>query len=352
MIPFMSMQTQTSTNMFKAKYSAPSNIALIKYWGKKDFQKPINPSISMTLKNCSTETEITYIPGEKLEIEFYLKDKKEPSFITKIEKLFGQMESEFPWIKKGRFEIHSNNSFPHSSGIASSASGMAAIVLCIFDINAQIKKIPFDLVNEAKRISEYARLGSGSAARSVYPFFSIWGKTKASEISQDSYAVGYNNFSDFFKSFCDTILIVNKDKKSVSSSEGHSLMDTHPYKEVRISEANRKLITLIEIMKSDDFSSFAECIEQEALELHSLMMTSNPSFILLEPESIRLIKEIRDLRKTGKKVSFTIDAGPNIHLIYPKSEFNSVKELCEIWQKENVIIDFIHDEIGMGPFKI
>jgi len=338
--------------MYTAKYSAPSNIALIKYWGKKTSQIPMNASLSMTLKNCKTETEIQYFPNKPFEINFYLDGKKEVSFVNKIESLLKKMSEKFDWILKGKFDIYSHNTFPHSSGIASSASGMAAFVLCIFDIHFQLKNDFFDFHDHLNDISSYSRVGSGSACRSLFPGFAIWGDLGGKFNSSDNYAVNYSGVSDFYKTLCDTILIVSKNKKSVSSSDGHQLMNHHPYKEIRIKEANRKLFLLLEILNQTDFDQLADLIEQEALELHALMMTSSPSFILLEPSSIKLIQMIRHQRSQGHKITFTIDAGPNIHLIYPESESQFVMKFCEEVQKNNLIENFINDEIGIGPVKL
>ena len=160
-------------------WQAPSNIALVKYWGKKDNQIPQNPSISFTLSNCKTITTLHFQPKESnnnFEFEIFLDGQKQDSFKSKIETFFTRVEHYLPFIKNYKFKIETENTFPHSSGIASSASGMSALALCLLDIEQQLlnEKHTDEMFN--KKASFLARLGSGSACRSIAGDLVVWGK--------------------------------------------------------------------------------------------------------------------------------------------------------------------------------
>lgn len=149
-------------------WQSPSNIALVKYWGKYGEQLPMNPSISFTLKNCNTKTSLSFEPKTSKEFKFevYLDGTREASFEPKIQQFFERIEVYLPFLKDFKFKIETSNSFPHSSGIASSASGMSALALCLMDMERQMNPtISEELFNE--KASFLSRLGSGSACRSI-----------------------------------------------------------------------------------------------------------------------------------------------------------------------------------------
>lgn len=336
-------------NTLQAYFKAPSNIALIKYWGKREIQIPENTSISFTLKNCVSKTKIICKNrNADKNISVFFEGKNNEKFVPKIEKMFQLIKPLLPWINDYEFEVHTENSFPHSSGIASSASSMCAIAACLADLNNQmLKKNELNL----NLISEMARLGSGSACRSVFPNIAIWGKHSKIPFSNDNYAIDANNFlHENFKNYCDSILIVSNKEKSVSSTAGHGLMKNNPFSKVRFQSANENCILLLNALKNGDYNSFIEITEHEALTLHALMMTSTPSFMLFEAESIAIIKKILEYRnETKTPLCFTLDAGPNVHLLYPKNYKEKVHEFIK-----NELFQFcynnevIHDEMGNG----
>jgi diphosphomevalonate decarboxylase len=334
----------------KKTWRAPSNIALIKYWGKKQNgeQLPLNPSISFTLKNCYSETQVELcdIGSDHLEVNSFLDQTRNLSFDAKAIKLKKYFEKEFPELKNKKIILHTSNTFPHSSGIASSASGMAALSLCLLNYFRNEKDHDF-----FEKASFYSRLGSGSAGRSIFPGLVYWGESSLSK-SSDTEATQMVKFHPIFKDYQDSILIVSRAEKTVSSSAGHKLMVDHPYAKARIENANINFNQLIEVLNSGDLDHFIRIVESEALELHSLMMTSNPSFILLSPETLSIVQEIRAFRAETKiPVCFTIDAGPNVHVLYPKQFKSSVKEFIQTKLK-NLYLDVIDDEVGDGPLKI
>ncbi len=315
------------------KKRSPSNIALVKYWGKRHFQIPQNPSLSFTLNKSFTDTEIEYqYKKEKgLSFDFYFEGEKNTNFEERIGKHLSVLKPFFPFIENLHLKITSSNSFPHSSGIASSASAMSAFALCICSIEKKI----FDTLQKKKeyfqKASFMARLGSGSAARSVWPGFVLWGETDFVEGASDELAIPLPGKSDkIFSGIRDAILITSPEKKKISSSAGHGLMKDHPFAEARYKQANENIELLIDALKTGNQNEFIRIVENEALTLHSLMMSSNPGFTLMNEKTWKIINEIRYYReKTGRLVAFTLDAGPNVHLLYLETDKDEILKFIE-----------------------
>ncbi len=308
-----------------AKWESPSNIALIKYWGKHGGQLPNNPSISFTLTNSKTITSVELVSKTDKNIEFLFNNDISESFSTRIENFLNSISSELPFINDYSFIIKSKNTFPHSAGIASSASAFSALALCLIDLKQQLGFNITDFFSEA---SYFARLGSGSACRSVYGGVALWGKTDLIENSSNKFAVSLNDIiHPIFKNYHDDIIIVNSEKKHISSSLGHKLMDTNPYRNIKYKQSKINLTELLLSLKSGNLTDFIRITESEALSLHSMMMLSNPSFILLQPKTLQIISEIIRFRNHTKiPISFTLDAGPNVHVLYPHKFTDEVKE--------------------------
>ena len=338
----------------KASWTSPSNIALVKYWGKKPIQIPSNPSISFTLDKSKTQMDVEAMIHDKKEIstDFFFEGSPNEKFKTKIEKFLSTQTKRFPWLMDYHLKISSENTFPHSSGIASSASSMSALNLCLLSLDEKIQNKALSKEDFYKEASDLSRQASGSAGRSLYPFLVTWGEILERRDSSDFFAnpVSKEDVDPLFHDYCDSIIIVDANEKSVSSRAGHALMDNHPFSEVRFKRAHANLARLLVALKNADMESFIEIVEEEALMLHALMMTSNPSYILLRPESLLLIEKIREFRHSQKiPVCFTIDAGPNIHLLYPKA----FKEVVSIWlNREFGKFKIIHDEVGNGPVQV
>ena len=148
-----------------------------------------------------------------------------------------------------------------------------------------------------------------------------------------------------FKDYQDTILLIDKGEKQVSSTLGHNLMNGHPYAEQRFLQANQNIVKLVDIMRSGDLEGFMALVESEALTLHAMMMTSDPYFILMRPGTLQVIERIWKYRKeTGNALCFTLDAGANVHLLYPKSQSVQIlefikRELVVFCQKNQYIVD-------------
>lgn len=339
-------------------WSSPSNIALVKYWGKKENQIPANPSISFTLDNCKTTTKLTYSKktnSEKFSFDVFLEGDKKDEFKPKIETFFKRVEQYLPFLKDYHFTIETSNSFPHSSGIASSASGMSALALCLMSIEKMMLQTEMDDEYFNKKASFLARLGSGSACRSLEGDLIVWGKHNEILGSSDLFGVKYPfKVHDIFKNYQDTILLVDKGEKQVSSTVGHNLMHNHPYANQRFVQAHDNLSRLINVFKEGDLNAFIEIVESEALTLHAMMMTSLPYFILMKPNTLEIINKIWMFRKqTGLHICFTLDAGANVHILYPENESKSILEFI----KNELVVycqngQYICDQIGFGAKKI
>lgn len=327
----------------------PSNIALIKYWGKKDVQIPMNPSLSFTLNESYTQTELKFIPKESsgYAVKVFLDGEFKESFAPKILQFFDRIGEYISFLENFEFEIHTHNTFPHSSGIASSASGLGALSLCLVELEAKFGG-SLSPEEQLKKASFLSRLGSGSACRSIYPGITVWGETESVEGSSDLYAVPYPfEIHPNFQHYQDTILLIDEGQKEVSSTVGHNLMNDHPYAERRFQSAEENLEKLIPVLKSGDLEEFGKIVEHEALSLHAMMMTSHPYFILMKPNTLAAIERIWKLRKdTGKPLYFTLDAGANIHLLYPEAVKNEVvnfieTELKDLCNEGKFIHDFV-----------
>ena len=319
---------------------SPSNIAIVKYWGKHGNQLPNNPSISFTLSRCHTETHIRFGKNatDNYSMHFLFEGKESPTFQEKIEKYLIDNQQYFGFLKGLDLEIESNNSFPHSSGIASSAASMSALVLCLLQIEKAVNHndTPLDI----RKASLLSRLASGSAARSVYPVMALWGKTPSIVDSSDDYAVPLADMvNPVFKTYHDSILIVSNKEKSVSSRVGHSLMNGHPLAEKRYATARQNTERLLKVLKDGDIQEFIDIAEAEALQLHEMMATSTPPYKLVEPNTLNIIEAVRNFRQdTSIPACFTLDAGPNVHLLYPDANDAQVKQFI----KDN-LLQYCHE---------
>lgn len=332
------------------EYSAPSNIALVKYWGKREVQLPQNPSISFTLDKSLTTTKVTWESGaaENIETEFLFEGAANKRFEKKIIAYRKLWEESFPVLKKLNLKIESQNTFPHSAGIASSASSMASLSLCFSHIVKTLEESS-STENNLENASHMARLGSGSACRSIYGGINTWGKWR--EGTSDRFASTVTDLPESWSNWGDAILLVSSCEKPVSSSVGHALMDNHPYAKTRYEQATKRVFELHKIMLEERVLDFCELVEKEALELHGLMMNSTPSFILMKPESLAIIEKVRAFRESqGINICFTLDAGPNIHLLYPLS--NKVEVMKFINEELTIFLEsgsYIDDRVGKGP---
>ncbi len=357
-------------------WKTPSNIALVKYWGKREPQIPKNPSISFTLDACFTITTLEFskrslrqpelVSGSHIEMlnqvqhekninfDIFFEGEKKDDFKPKIAKFFTLIQQYVPFIADYDFVIKSRNSFPHSSGIASSASGMAALSLCIMSLEKQLNPSMTDVFFNTKA-SFLARLGSGSASRSIEGELVVWGHHTDNKGSNNLYGIKFpSTIHNNFKNYHDTILLVDKGKKQISSTIGHNLMHHHPFAENRFKQAHQNLSKLTTVLQKGDLKEFITIVESEALTLHAMMLTSNPYFILMKPNTLSIINKIWEFRAvTNSHICFTLDAGANVHILFPEKEKELVNnfiinELLQFCQNNH----YICDRVGLGAKQI
>lgn len=337
---------------YTSRWQAPSNIALVKYWGKVEPQLPKNASLSFTLSNAVTQTEVHFShlekPANKVQFSIFFEGKEAPDFRSKLETFFERILPYQSFLAHYQLTINTQNTFPHSSGIASSASSMAALSACLVDFESS--KLSISEEEKQAKISFLARLGSGSACRSVVGPVMAWGAHPSVDNSSDILAVSVPDIHPVFTQFHDTILLIDKGQKQVSSTLGHNLMQNHPYAEKRFAQANAHLTQLLPILQQGDVEAFISIVEKEALHLHAMMMTSDPYFILMHPNTLNAIACIWAYRKkTGIPVCFTLDAGANVHVLYPNEVADQVNqfidaELLQFCQNK----ECVRDKVGVG----
>ena len=338
------------------KWNSPSNIALVKYWGKKENQIPQNPSISFTLSKCYTSTSVEFKPkkNKDSDVVFEFENEINHPFGQKIKLFISEIEKYFKFLNNHDIHIKSKNNFPHSSGIASSASSMSALSSCLVD---------FEYLNSNKMNKSYyinkksfiARLGSGSASRSIEGPISLWGLSNSYQGSSDLYAINISkDVNKVFLDYQNSILIIDPGIKQISSSIGHKLMNENPFSNKRFDLASNNISILKDIFRSGNLEEFINLTESEALMIHSLMLSSNPYFILMKPNTLEVISKILEYRRETKlPICFTLDAGSNVHLLYPFSIKQTVLDFINdellIFCKSKACI---HDYLGKGSEKI
>lgn len=346
--------TTQSNTITKVKWRCPSNIAIVKYWGKKPIQIPCNSSLSLTLSNSYTEVEAELTEkttDQIVEMTYYFEGEISDLFGRKVAKYLEDNIESFPFLNDYAVTMRSMNSFPHSAGIASSASAFGAIALAMLDFSYAFanKERNDSFFQEA---SNLARLGSGSACRSIFPSYAMWGENDQIENSSNEKAIEVTDIHPNFQNMKDAILIVEDEPKKVSSTIGHGLMNNHPYAEARFNQANKRTAKLVEVLKSGDIESFIQLSESEALTLHAMMMTSSEYYLLVKPGTIQAIEKLMQFRlECLVPVCFTLDAGPNLHVLYPAKYAEKVEdfinnELTDTYKK------VIFDHEGNGPTKL
>ena len=339
----------------KQRWQAPSNIALVKYWGKYGDQLPKNPSLSFTLSTSTTTTEMVYRPKTSahpmVDFQFLFEGEARPDFHPKLEVFFQRILPYQPYLRELELQISSTNSFPHSSGIASSASAYAALAACLVAIEKELFP-DREAAYWEQKTSFLARLGSGSAARSIRGPLMLWGQHHAFERSSQQFAVPFGaDFPEVFHTYQDCILLVDKGQKAVSSTLGHGLMKGHPFAKARFEQAFSHTLALANAMLSEDMTSFISIVEREALSLHAMMQTSDPYFILMRPNTLHIIEAIWAFRSdTQLPVCFTLDAGANVHFLYPKAAASQVlpfitSELLNYCQAGEYLLDSVGEGI-------
>ncbi|MFH0863765.1 MAG: diphosphomevalonate decarboxylase [Candidatus Gottesmanbacteria bacterium] len=288
--------------MLKATAIAPANIAFIKYWGQKDkdINLPFNNSISMNLDKCLTTTTVEFSKDITKDVVMVnnktLSDNDSLRVIKQLDTLRKLDKINF------KAQVVSINSFPSDAGIASSASSFAALALAgAKALGVKIK------INE---LSCLARLGSGSACRSIPDGFGEWhkGKNHTSSYARSLYRPDWWDLTDI-------VVIVSNEKKKYSSLSGHASAESSPYFINRLKQLPRRISQVKKALKEKNLPLLGETIEEEAIDLHVIAMTSKPPIFYWNGTTMEIIKQLKNWRSSGLLAYFTIDAGPNLHII-------------------------------------
>ena len=311
----------------KSTAIAPSNIAFIKYWGRKDeeLRLPKNGSISMNLSELLTTTTVEFDSKLKEE-EIVINGTKEPEETKgKIVKHLDRIRSLAKIHEKAK--VVSRNSFPRGTGLSSSASGFAALTVAA--------AAAAGLKLSEKELSILARQGSGSACRSIPDGFVEW---LDGDTSETSYA--YSIFPPDYWDIADVVVILTEEQKDVSTTEGQRLATSSPFHSVRQEKIKAKIAKCKAYIKAKNFNKFGELLEAEALELHAIMLTSYPSLIYWYPATINVMKSVKKWRKDGLEIYFTVNTGQNIHLICQQRDTDEVIRLVQqIREVKDVIMN-------------
>lgn len=313
---------------------APVNIALIKYWGKKnkEFNLPYNSSISVNLSHLYTVTTVDFSCHYQKD-EVLINGKREEKESQRVIKHIDRIR--LLARKKIRVKVVSQNNFPKGVGIASSASGFAALTLAATSA--------LGLNFNQKKLSLLARLGSGSACRSIPSGFVEW------KTGDKNNSFAKTIFSKDHWLIKVATIVLETRMKEVSSSEGHLLAPKSLFFKTRLKNINNRINDLKKAILKKNFIEFGRIIEQEALEMHAIMLTSQPPLIYWNEKTIAFLKKIFWLRKNGLLIFFTIDAGPNIHLFYlPKDE----KKLIKIFKEDKNISQYFLSSVAKGTYLI
>lgn len=290
------MKTNTATAL------AHPNIAFIKYWGDIDpsMHIPTNGSISMNLQELYTRTRVSFDPA--LEHDQFSLNGCQVEYVA-----FRRVSDFLDYVRKTVgitifASVESHNNFPVGTGIASSASGFAALSL------AASKAAGLNL--DERALSRLARTGSGSACRSIPSGFVEW---YAGSSDQDSYAQSIAPSEHW--DIVDCIVVVSQEEKPISSSAGHLLAGTSLLQPTRVTDAPNRLERCRKAILQRDFDALAEVVELDSNLMHAVMLTSSPTLLYWKPATVTIMQAVQSWRKTGLPVCYTIDAGPNVHVI-------------------------------------
>jgi len=289
-------------NPAKATALSCANIAFIKYWGRRDhaLRLPLNGSISMNLDGATTITTVAFdpaLPGDEVSIAGAPTPERAARRVSehldRVRALAGITEPA---------RVASRNSFPMGAGIASSASAFAAL--------SAAACAAAGLALDERELSILARLGSGSACRSIPSGFVEW---HAADTSEESYAesIALPEHWDLR----DLVAIVQTEHKAVGSTRGQELVDASPFAGARLAAAERALPVIRAAILARDFTVFGQETEQEAIRMHAVAMTSQPSLLYWSPETVRVLQAVRAWRENGLEAYCTIDAGANVHVL-------------------------------------
>jgi len=299
-----------------ARAIAHPNIAFIKYWGNRDaaLRLPSNGSISMNLEGLATRTRVTFDPSSESD-ELLLNGKPANKSALSRASDFLDIVRNLASIQL-RASVVSENDFPTGAGIASSASAFSALALA--------STAALGMKMSEAELSRLARRGSGSACRSIPEGFTEW----AAGLSDlDSFACSFAAPS--YWQLADCIAVVQTGEKQAGSTEGHKIANTSPVQRARVEDAPRRLEICREAILKKDFEKLADIIELDSNLLHAVMMTSDPRLYYWQGVTLEVMRSVQSWRQSGIPCAFTIDAGPNVHVICLADESERISNLLQ-----------------------
>lgn len=317
--------------MKKATAQASSDVALIKYWGKKDetLRLPENSSVSIILEGLNTTTTVEFGPSLTHDV-IKIQGESDEQEIRRVVKHLDRIRM---LAKTHCFaKVESENIFPKCTGLSSSGSGFAALTIAA--TNA------LGLHLSQCELSILARQGSGTACRCICEGFVEW------KVGDSDQSHAETIFPSHYWDIRDVVATVDIGNKKVSSTEGHKTASTSPFFTTRLGSIPKKIEMLKKYIKNRDFIKFGELVEAEALEFHSILLTSTPSLIAWYPGTIDVINLVKEMRNQGIKAYFTINTGFNVHVLtLPRYESSVV----EILFRSSFVRDIIRAKVGKGP---
>lgn len=321
--------------MKKVTIKASSDIALVKYWGKKDeiLRLPENGSVSIILDGLDTVTTVEFSDeytedAVTIQGETIATDSREARRVVKhldrIRTLAGVST---------KAKVVSENTFPRGTGLSSSGSGMAALTY------AATKALGLSL--SEKEMSILARQASGTACRCASSGFVEWldGDTSETSYSESIFSADHWDIRD-------VVAVVDEGRKKISSTEGHTTAQSSPFFAVRQKNISQKISDVKAAIKQKDFTTLGQLVEAEALEFHSILLTSQTPLILWYPGTVQVMNEVQRLREEGVECYFTINTGFNVHVLtLPKFE----EQVQERLQSLTLVNKTLTAKVGTGP---
>ncbi len=328
--------------MSKNTVSAPANIAFIKYWGARDLASatPMNTSISMTLEHCVTQCTVeTLDHGGEDEVWRAEPDggfgTPDPEFARRVREHLDRIRQ---WSgRKEPVRVATRNTFPTAGGLASSASGFAALTLAAAGA--------FGKKASTKEMSLLARRsGSGSASRSVFGGFVEWPASQSATGDDDSFARQIADADHW--DLRDVIAVVEIGPKTIPSIEGHRRAASSPYYTKRLELLPDRLDKVRRAIRERDLAALGPVLEQEAIDLHLIAMSCHPPIFYWSPGTLAVLRAVRELRQEGLAAWATMDAGANVHVICDSDSEDDVAERLEDLPAVGFVI---RDGVGTGP---
>lgn len=325
---------------------SPSNIAFLKYWGKKDpvLQWPANDSLSMTLNQLATKTNAYIHDAEDHVFQFQGESLgREHKSFHKAFKHLDYLAETFGF--KEKLALSSSNSFPTGAGVASSASGLSALTIAAIACwthSASFHELESHGFSR-EHLAHLSRIGSGSAGRSLFGGYVQWqaGTHADKQKILPLYSADHWNLQD-------TVALFSHIEKSKSSTAAHGDAWTSLFFRTRVAGTTERMQSMLKALHTRDMEALGPLLEAEALEMHAVMMTTVPPQYYLTQESTEFLAEFRRARQAGKfQAYFTIDAGPNIHIIHEPKESAGL----HLWLKEYYPnLSLLTDKVGEGPW--